>query len=387
MEFNKIKICHVASVDITIKFLLMPQLKFLKSQGYDVYVICSPGKLLKSIEEEGIKVKAIKITRKISPISDLISLAKLFLYFRKEKFNIVHTHAPKPGLLGQLAAKLARVPIIINTVHGLYFTENSSYAKRIFFIFMEKIAAKCSTFIFSQNREDINTIIKERISTPEKMAYLGNGVDINKFNPKRFSEEFITNKKKQIGISENYKILGTIGRLVKEKGYMDLFLAFKKVLDKFPKTILLVIGPEEPEKKDAFSKEIVKNYGIENNVVFLGERMDVDELYSVMDVFLLPSHREGFPRTIIEAMASQKPIIASNIRGCREAISNGENGILFPAHDFEKLYDAIAFLLENPKTAENMANLARKKAEIEFSETLIFNRIKEKYEVLLNKKK
>ncbi|TSC95209.1 MAG: group 1 glycosyl transferase [Parcubacteria group bacterium Licking1014_1] len=386
IKSKKIKICHVASVDITVKFLLLPQLKFLINDGYDVSAVCSGGKWIKDIENQGVKVKTIKITRKITPISDLVSFFRLFLYFRKEKFDIVHVHTPKAGVLGQIAAKLAGVPIIINTIHGLYFNKVSSPFQKIFFIFVKKIAAKCSDLIFSQNREDINTLIEAKIAKSEKIKYLGNGVDIEKFNSKRFSNEFILNKKKELGIDSGFKIIGAVGRLVKEKGYLELFAAFKKVLNKFPQTMLLAIGPEEPEKKDAFPPAIIKDYDIEKNVIFLGERTDVDELYSLMDVFVLPSHREGFPRTVIEAMAMKRPIIATDIRGCQEAIDNGKNGILFSAKDSEKLYNAITFLLENPEKSDNMAEFAREKAEKEFNEELVFFKIKKEYERLLDKK-
>jgi len=387
LQKNKIKICHVASVDITVKFLLLSQLKFLMNQGYDVYVVCSKGKWKKEIEGQGIKVKNIKIKRKISPLTDLITLLQLFFYFKKKKFDIVHTHTPKPGLLGQLAAKIAGVPVVINTVHGLYFQKDSSPFKRKFFIYIEKIAAKCSTLIFSQNKEDINTMVKEKIANIKKIKHLGNGVDINKFNTLRFSEKFIVNKKRELGIKNNLKIVGTVGRLVKEKGYLELFKAFKLVLEKFPETLLLIIGPEDLEKKDAFSPTIVKDYGIKNNVIFLGERTDTDELYSLMDVFILASHREGFPRTIIEAMASKLPVVATDIRGCREAVENETTGKLVPPHDSRALAEEIIYFLNNPDKAKEIGGNGRKKAELEFDERVVFDKIKREYAILLECKK
>lgn len=381
---DKIKVCHIVSTDITVKFLLMPQLKFLMGEGYNVYVICSPGKLKKDIEAEGIKVKTIQIKRKISPLADMVSLVKLFFYFKKEKFDIVHTHAPKPGLLGQLAAKMAGVPIIVNTIHGLYFTENSSFLKRNFFIFMEKIAAKCSSLIFSQNREDMETMVKEKIAKPEKIKYLGNGIDMKRFNPERFSDAFVKNKKNALNLPADAKIIGAVGRLVKEKGYMELFSAFSDVLKNFPNTLLLAIGPEEPEKKDSFSPEIVKSYELDGKVLFLGERTDVDELYPLMDVFVLASHREGFPRTVLEAMAMTRPIVATNIRGCREEIDNGINGVLIPPKSAKELAQAIIYLLRNPDRVKGMGIRAGEKARREFDERLVFDRIKKEYEELVH---
>ena len=318
MVQKSIKICHVANSDKAVKFLLLPQLEFLKSQGFDVCVVCSFSKWKKEIENCGIKIKDIKITRKITQFRDLLSLLQLFFYFKKEKFSVVHTHTPKAGLLGQLAAKAAGVPVVINTIHGIY-----SHNK--FFILIEKIAAKCSDIIFSQNKEDIETLKKENIANEEKIKYLGNGVDLKKFNCKNFSAEFLFKKRKELGIYEDFLAVGIVARLVKEKGYLELFKALKRVLEIFPKTVLLVAGSLEPEKKDALDPREAEKCGIGANVKFLGERTDLDQIFPLMDIFVLPSYREGLPRSVLEAMAEERPIVATNIRGCKEEIDNGIN--------------------------------------------------------------
>lgn len=386
MQNKKIKICHVANTDKALRFLLLPQLKFLQDEGYDVSAVSSAGKFVVDIEKRGIKVEIIEMKRKISPFSDLVALIRLFLYFRKEKFQIVHVHNPKPGLLGQLAARMAGVPIVINTIHGLYFHEDSSAARKSFYTFIEKIAALCSDTIFSQSREDIKTLIDERITKPEKIKYLGNGVDVDRFNMERFFIEGINRKKKELSISEDFKVVGIVARLVKEKGYFDLFKAFDLVVEKLPKTTLLVVGPEEPEKKDAVKHKSAEDYNIEKNTIFLGERDDVDEIYSVMDVFVLPSYREGLPRSILEAMAMQRPIVATDIRGCREEIENGKNGILVPVRDPVKLAEAIISLLKNPASAKEMGKNSRAKVTERFDEKVVFDRIEREYNKLLEER-
>ncbi|MSU54320.1 MAG: glycosyltransferase family 1 protein [Candidatus Staskawiczbacteria bacterium] len=386
MPKDKLKICHVASADMTVKLLLMPQLKFLMGLNYDVHAVCSPGKLVSGIEKEGIKVKTIRIKRKISPFADLVSLVELFFYFRKEKFTMVHTHGPKPGLLGQLAAKMAGVPVIVDTIHGLYFTENSPFFKKRFFMTMRRVAARCSDVIFSQNKEDIDTMIGQKISPARKMRYLGNGIDIKKFNPENFSGEIINKKRRELGIVANAKVIGTVGRLVKEKGYLDLFEAMKIVLKKHPDVLVVAVGPQEPEKKDKLDPSVVKTYGIENNILFLGQREDMAQLYAVMDIFVLASHREGFPRSVIEAMAMQKPIVVTDIRGCREEIEHNKNGLMVPMKNPEKLAEAIIFLLEHPDNAKEFARQAKLRAQKEFDEKLVFEKIRQGYEKLLEEK-
>lgn len=386
LKNRKVKICWVTNIDKSIKIILLPYLKFLRDLGYEIYTVFSPTNSIKEIEAEGIKVKTIKISRKISPISDLVTLFKLFLYFKKENFDFVHTNTPKPGLLGQLAAKMAGTPVIINTIHGFYFQKEDFWLKRKFFILIEKIAASCSSLIFSVNKEDIGTAIKEKICKPSLIKYLGNGINLSRFNPDVFSQEFIKNKKKELNIDPKKKVIGIVARLVKEKGYLDLFEAFKIVLKRFPDTLLLIIGYSELEKKDGFSPEIVKNFVIEKNTLFVGERKDVEELYFLMDIFVLPSLREGLGLSILEASAMKRPVVATDIRGCREAVKNGETGILVPPRNPEKLAEAIIYLLSNSEEAKEMGQRGRKKVEEEFDERIIFDRIKKEYQRLIEER-
>lgn len=385
-EAKKIKICYVSSVDVTVKFILFNQLKFLKKEGYDVYVVCSEGKWAKDIEREGIKVKTIRFKRKISPFSDLLALAQLFLYFKKEKFDIIHTHTPKASLVGQWAAKFAGVPIIVNTVHGFYFQKNDSRRKRRFFILIEKISAKCSSLILFVNREDMKTAVEENICTSDIIRYFGGGIDTERFDPKLFSKEFIIAKKKELNIPESFKIIFIVARLVREKGYLNLFEALKLILKKIPKIILLSVGSEEPEKKDAIDPKIAESYGIGKNMIFLGEREDVNEIFSLVDVFALPSYREGLGMAILEASAMEKPVVATNIRGCREAVDNGITGILVPVNNSEKLAEAIIYFLERPEKARESGKNGRIKVLKEFDDMIIFDRIKECYQELIGRR-
>jgi len=310
----------------------------------------------------------------------------MYFYFRKEKFDIVHTHTAKPEIYGQIAAKLAGIPIIVDTLHGFDFPAGvSAFSGKIFF-FLQKIAGKCSSCIFSISNAIINITLKRNIYRPGLLKYLGRDIDTERFNPNKFSQDFIIQKKKELGIPLNKKIIGIVARLVAEKGYLDLFEAFKKVVLKFPQTILLVIGQEEPERGDAIRMNIVKKYGIENNVIFLGERSDVDEIYPLMDVFVLPSHREGLGASLLEASAMEKPVITIDVGGCPEAVSDGKTGILVPLKNIEKLSQAIVYLLNNPEKAKEMGRRGREKILREFNEKLIFNRLKEEYQRLIKEK-
>jgi glycosyltransferase involved in cell wall biosynthesis len=387
MTDKKIKICYVASVEMTVRFILFNILKFLKDEGYDVTIVCSDGEWIRNIEKEGIKFKSVRFKRSFfTPFFDLVTFTKLFFYFKKEKFDIVHTHTLKPEFYGQIAARLAGVPIIANTIHGFYFGEETSFLKREFVIFLEKIAGKFSDIIFAVSNLVIRGAIKERICRPDMIKYWGGGVNIDRFNPQRFSQDFILQKKKQLDINPQSKVVGIVARLVIEKGYLDLFEAFKIILAKFPNTVLLVIGQEEPEKKDGIKKNIVQRYGIGDKVMFLGERTDVDELYPLMDIFVLPTHREGIGAAILEASAMEKPVIVTNTGGCPEAVDDKKTGILVPLKSANKLAKEIIYFFKNPEIAQKMGKAGREKVLREFDERLIFGRIKKEYNRLIKEK-
>ena len=383
---KKIKICYIVAVDITIKLILLNYLKRLSEKNYEVWVVCSPSPFLKEIERDNIKVKAIKISRKIfTPVADLFSFFKLVFFLKKEKFDIVQVQTPKATLLGQLAAKLAGVPIVINNNFGFYFYNFSPFKKSIF-IFFERLASKWSDLMFAINREDIKTAISEKIFKEEKIKYLGFGIDINRFNPDRFSKDFILKKKEQFGIPLDKKVIGIIARLVKEKGYVELFEAFADVLKKYPKAILLIIGISEPHKKDSVDIEMVKGYGIKDSIFFLGQKKRVEDFYALMDVFVLPTHREGLGNTILEASAMEKPVIATDIRGCRESVDNGKTGILVPPKDYDKLSEAILSLVKNSELCLKFGKAGRNKINNDFNEDKVFEVVIREYEKLIKEK-
>ncbi len=385
MTRRPIKICYVASIDLTLRFLLLSPLKYLQSRGYEVWGVSAKGRWTSYLEQQGIRIKTVSFTRKIfSPFADVYALISLTFFFKKERFDIVHTHTLKASFLGQLAAFLAGVPIRIYTIHGLDFENNDiPVYKRTLYTFVDRIIAPLVDLALSVNREDIQTAIDKGIYRVGKIKYFGGCVNLQRFNPDRFSQEFIAEKKREIGIPEGVKVIGIVARLVREKGYFELFEAFQKVLLQFPNSVLLSVGPEEPEKEDGFIPEVVKKYGIENHVIFLGERVDVEELYAVMDVFVLPTWREGLGISLLEAEAMEKPVVSSLIRGCREAAENGKTAILVPPKNPEKLAQAILYLFSNPEVARKMGEEGRKKIEREFNEKIVFERLRTEYDRLL----
>ncbi len=377
------KVAVVSAVDMTIRYLLWAQIESMQRVGYEVHSVCSDGPNGGWLTERGVRVYPVTIRRSISPFSDIIALWKMFRYFRRNKIQIVHTHTPKCSLLGQLAAKLAGVPVIINTIHGFYFHEHMKPWTRRFYIMMEWIAARCSTMILCQNPEDIETAVRLNICKCDNIELLGNGVDLSKFDSKRFNGTFRTAKRCEIGVPKNAIVVGIVGRLVREKGYLELAEAMKKILHTHKDVWLLAIGPEEPEKPDRICADIFSQYSIAERTRWLGPREDISELLACIDIYTLPSWREGFPRSAIEAAAMAVPIVATNIRGCRQVVDDGVNGYLVSPRAVDELAEAIVKLVQNSDLRLRMGKAGYEKARREFDEANVCKIVIDTYRELL----
>jgi glycosyltransferase involved in cell wall biosynthesis len=382
---SRVKVAHVATADIALRILLLNQLRGLQRAGYEVVGISSPGPEVAAIEEAGIRHVAVAMTRRpFAPAQDLAALWRLYEVFRHERPAIVHTHNPKPGLLGQLAARLAGVPVVVNTLHGYYFQGSTRPALRRFYITLERIAARCSDAILSQNREDMGTAVHEGICRAPKMKYLGNGIDLDRFDPGRLSRCQLAARRAEIGLAEGSPVVGFVGRLVREKGLLELFAASRLVRERFPGVCFLLVGPVDAPKRDAVTPATAQVFGVADVCRFLGLRSDMPELYALMDVLVLPSHREGFPRAPMEASAMGVPCVVTRIRGCTEAVEHGRNGLLVPPGDAPALAAAITGLLADPARARRLGEEAQRMARERFDERIVLEKVKTEYARLLS---
>jgi glycosyltransferase involved in cell wall biosynthesis len=383
---NTIKTAAITTVDMSLRYLLLDQMVSLQEVGYEVVAISAPGPEAAALASSGIRHIPVPMTRRVTPVADLYSLYRLRRAMLRESFTIVHTHTPKPSLLGQLAARLAGVPIVVNTLHGFYFHDHMSPMWRQFYIGLEKIAARCSDIILSQNSEDVQTAIHEHICPPEKIKYLGNGIDVLRFDPGAVSAQDIVSRLDDWGLSATTPVVGFVGRLVEEKGLLELFAAARMVRERVPCVRFLLVGPVDDQKPDALTPSFAEKYGIADICVFAGMRQDMPELYALMDVCVLPSHREGFPRSPMEASAMEVPSVVTDIRGCREAVEHGRNGLLVAPGDIQALANAIVELLTDKEKAQQMGRVGRRMALERFDERLVFEKVKTEYARLLKEK-
>ena len=382
---QKIKIVHASTVDLGILFL-RPQLRALKEDGFEVHAMCADGPWVPSFEEEGFKVHRIAVRREMSPAADLKLLRELVGILRRERYTIFHAHTPKIELFGQLAARIAGVPIVLYTNHGFIFRGEMGGAKRSLLKNLARFSGLVSDFTLSQSAEDVEHAVRERIYRRARVAYLGNGIDITHLDARRFSPEQVRAKKRELGVPEGNAVVGMVGRYVWEKGYREFFEAAKLIADKRPNVTFLTVGAALASERDPVEFGELRRLGVEDKFVVLKDRKDMDELYSVMDVVALPSYREGFPRSLMEAAAMSKPAVATDIPGCREAVVEGRNGFLVPLKDSAAVAEKVGALLDDPALAARLGRGGRELAEDRFDERKVVERLKACYAELLRRK-
>jgi glycosyltransferase involved in cell wall biosynthesis len=383
-----IKVVHISNSDIALRIHARNYFTYLRNQGYDLQVVCSHGELVKGdmVTDQGIVVKAISLPSRYTPTGDLKALLQLILHFREQRYDIVHTHAVKPGLLGRIAARLTGTPIVIHTVHGFHYWDDMGAMENRFFIWLERFAAQFCDSLLSQNREDIQFAVRKRICPRHKIRFLGNGIDIGRFRPDVVSPDVVAAKRRELGVAPDETLVGMIGRLVRLKGYFEYMEAARLLHERGERIKFLAVGAAQDKASAVSPPEMIAEYGLEGSMEFLGMRDDIPELMAAMDIVVLASYAEGIPRVLMEAASMGKPAVGSDVRGTREVIVDGETGYLAPARDARALADAISRLSADPAQRSMMGKAARQRAEAHFDERFYFWRTDREYRRLIEAK-
>lgn len=355
----KPKIIRACTVSMSIGFVegMLEDLK----QKYEVVLLSSPGpEMDAAIAKHGVKGVVVPMERHISLKHDIISLWRIVKLFRKEKLTMVHSMTPKAGLLCMIAAWMTRVPVRVHTFTGLVFPTSTGLKRKIL-MFTDWLTCACATHIIPEGEGVKNDLVNNGITKkPLKVLGYGNvrGVDMHRFSRRKEVMEKIT----QISqITQNSFTFLFVGRIVRDKGINELVAAFQKLNNKYPASRLLLVGDYE-DSLDPISDE--SRAEIDNNpfVVDVGAKTG-DELlayYAAADCFVLPSYREGFPNTVLEAGAMGLPCIVTDINGSREIIKEDENGLIIPPKDSEALFDAMLRMVRDKNARTRMADNARK---------------------------
>lgn len=380
------KIVQICAIDFTMDKLLMKLNKLSMDNSYEVVGICSNGCLVEKIRREGIKVHTVRIDRNINPVSNIRSIYLIYRILRDEAPDIVHVHTPVASVIGRIASKLAKVPSIIYTAHGFYFHENMGKVKYKIFLSIEKFMALLFTdYIFTQSEEDRLIALENKFIPKEKIKAIGNGVDLdNKFNIDNINQVKIKALYKYLDIKDNDKVVCFIGRLVKEKGILDLLESCKYVKNNIK---LLIIGELLQGDRDRQTIYEIEKYKDNKDIKFLGNVDNIQEILYISDIFCLPSYREGMPRSIIEAMSMECAIIATNIRGSREEVLDGKTGYLVDVNSPEIIAEKIDLLLDNTELLHYMKVNGRNRAIKYYDENKVVTKQIEIFDKLSYKKR
>jgi glycosyltransferase involved in cell wall biosynthesis len=368
------KICQLCAVDFTLYHFLLPLMRAQRDAGHEVVGVCARGALAAKVEAEGFRTIEAPIKRSQNPVALFRAYRALRAIFEAERFDMVHAHTPVAALAGRPAAKRAGVARVAYTAHGFYFHEHMPWPRRALHVALEWWGGRFTDVLFTQAAEDADTARALGLCKGGVVAAIGNGSDPAKFRPAEPGEDTRTRLRAAIGAAAEAPVFVMIGRLVAEKGYPELFRAMRAA----PVAELWVVGErlasDYAESIDRDIEAVEADPDFARRVRFLGYRSDVPELLRAADAFVLPSHREGMPRSIVEAMLTGLPVIATDIRGSREEVLDGETGLLVPVRDETALGAAIAKLADDPALRARLGEAGLRRARALYDERLVVAR-------------
>ena len=351
----KLKIIRASTIPLSLNVFCKGELKSL-NQKYEVLALSSPGEDLEEVStREGVRTIAVPMKRRISLVCDLIALFRMIIVIARERPYMVHSMTPKAGLLCMISAWVNRVPVRVHTFTGLVFPTTTGIMRRVLMV-TDAITCFCATHVIPEGEGVKNDLLRNGITKkPLRVLGYGNGrgIDMEYYSELRVNGD-------RLKVKEVFTFL-FVGRIVGDKGVNELCHAFLRVHDKNPQTRLWLVGEYE-EFLDPIS-DVTKSL-IENNqsgIEAVGVKHD-DELlayYAAADCFVMPSYREGFPNTVLEAGAMELPSIVTDINGSREIIIEGQNGIIIPSRNEDALYTAMLKMMNHTEEHKAMAGRAR----------------------------
>jgi len=367
-------ILQICAVGFTYDKFLSPLANALKNRGHNVSLSFNPSySTPDSISRLPFQLHTIPVKRRISPFNLLLTSFAIYRILRSNRFDVVHIHTPLVSIPARIACFLSGSPLVIYTAHGFYFHENMSPVLRLAHVALEYFLSKITHILFTQSQEDADYAISRRFLPPSRIICIGNGVSSARFYP--VGKQLSSNYRQSLSLPLDKLIIGIVARKVVEKGYLELLDASLQLISSGYDFCLAMCGSalasDHSRSVQPRVDQLLHQYP--DHFVDLGERADVEHFYKAIDIFCLPSWREGMPRTIIEAMMTSLPVVASNIRGSREEVVHGSTGLLFDVRDAGSLASSLALLLESKDIRQSMGAEARARSLSLYDEEKILN--------------
>lgn len=382
------RIVHITTVPITLNFLA-GQIRYLKEKGFEVCAISSGGKrLIEFGDREKIATYAVEMERRITPLKDLQTIYQIRKVLRKLRPQLVDAHTPKGGLIGMIGAWLARVPVRVYHMHGLPMLTATGYKYWALYL-TEKVSCLLADRIICVSDSLRHVAIDKKLCSPEKIITLHHGsisgVDANlRFNPEQIIAQERLAIRTQYNIPSDAMVIGFVGRVVPDKGIYDLIKAWQILREEYSQLHLLIVGGRESHTPlKSYVDRIIQE---DERIHLTGHVENVPPLYSIMDIFVFPSYREGFGLSVIEANAMGKPVVVNRIPGCINAVIDGVTGTLVPAYDVQALTETIQKYLEQPELRYKHGKAGRERVLRDFQPEDLWEASYREYMHLLHKK-
>lgn len=363
MQKKNAKLCIITTVSASIKAFYKGQIEALNKAGFTTTVVCANDEKLKELIPAETRYYPVRLSRKINPLRDAKAIYQLYKLFRKEKFDIVQYSTPKASLLGAIAAFLAKAPIRIYILWGLYYTGQKGM-KRFVFKFFEKIICKLSNEIIPISHEMVDFALSEGLGKRAKYEVMLNGsacgVDLEEFTPEKW-ESSRNRIRDNTTIPEYAIVVGTVARLTGDKGINELVRAFDAICNKIPLLYLLLVGEQEDKDRLLPSTEQIIRHNTRIKVV--GWQINTPPYYAAMDIFCLPTYREGFGEVNLEAQAMGLPVVSTNVIGPRESVENNKTGFLVDSKSYEALITPLKNLANDSQLRKDMGQAGRNRIE------------------------
>jgi glycosyltransferase involved in cell wall biosynthesis len=376
---------HVTTIPETLVFL-QGQISFMKERGFAVHVVSSPGPMLEKVgHREGVPVHGVSMERRISPLADVRSICSLFFLFRKLRPTLLHAHTPKGGLLGVLAGRMTGAKSVVYTLHGLRYATAKGWRRKLLQS-AEAMTCGLADRVFAVSLANQRQAVADGICPEGRIRLLArgscNGVDsLGRFNPEKLKPSLRAETRRKFRIPDSGVVLGYVGRIVRDKGITELWEAWCSLKDQNPEIYLLIVGPIE--EQDPLPCSVMARLTADERVRMVGWADDPVPFYAAMDVFVLPTYREGFPISPLEAAAMELPVIASRVDGCVEAVADGMTGLLVPPRDSKALAEALQRLILKPELRERMGRAGRQRVLSDFRPEVIWEELYQSYLDLL----
>lgn len=370
----EVRLAHVCSSDLGIPPLL-PFCEPLLARGWKITMITPDGPNVQRALDAGMDWLPLLLQRRLDARSDLRGAIQLGRYFLDHRYDIVHTHNIKVGQIGRVVAAATRMPIIVHTVHGMAYSRDTPPVKRFLHGVLERIASVGCDLVFTQSREDREMLLASRAVRTERLVVIGNGIRLARFDasaPSVHAQRAVV--RTELGLADDDVLFISAGRLIREKGFLELFEAADRARRLNPRIRLAVAGPTDEQRADALPAAVLDD-ARRNGILLLGRRDDMTALYAASDVVTLPSWHEGMPRVLMEGAAMGKPLLTTDVCGCREVVVPPRNGLVVPVRDAEALAASMVSLAENEPLRHQLgrenAIEARERFDIERSVMIV----------------